>query len=132
MRALDKSARLLAAIFIALCLSPAAVAQGWVNPDGSAASESEPVPQSRPDSVNEIDNVIRGADGLTRDSDEAIPAPIMRQRHPERYEQERREPAPRAVRYEIPKGHMPPPGECRIWFPGRPRATNPRRAPARI
>ena len=22
--------------------------------------------------------------------------------------------------YPIPKGHMPPPGECRIWYPDRP------------
>ncbi len=22
-------------------------------------------------------------------------------------------------RYEVPKGHLPPPGECRIWYPDR-------------
>ncbi|QGZ32170.1 hypothetical protein GQA94_19750 [Stutzerimonas stutzeri] len=21
--------------------------------------------------------------------------------------------------YEVPKGHLPPPGECRIWYPDR-------------
>ena len=24
-----------------------------------------------------------------------------------------------AEHYDIPAGHMPPPNECRIWFPGR-------------
>lgn len=23
-------------------------------------------------------------------------------------------------RLDIPKGHLPPPGECKIWMPGRP------------
>lgn len=26
---------------------------------------------------------------------------------------------------EIPAGHMPPPGECRIWFPDRPPGQQP-------
>jgi hypothetical protein len=25
----------------------------------------------------------------------------------------------------IPKGHMPPPGKCRIWYPGRPPGHQP-------
>jgi hypothetical protein len=25
----------------------------------------------------------------------------------------------------IPKGHLPPPGECKIWFPGRPPGQQP-------
>ena len=25
----------------------------------------------------------------------------------------------------IPKGHLPPPGECRIWFPDRPPGQQP-------
>lgn len=25
----------------------------------------------------------------------------------------------------IPKGHMPPPGSCRIWYPGRPPGQQP-------
>ncbi|AUN96010.1 hypothetical protein [Pseudazoarcus pumilus] len=33
---------------------------------------------------------------------------------------------PRHVRsFEIPKGHMPPPGACRIWFPDRPPGQQP-------
>jgi hypothetical protein len=27
--------------------------------------------------------------------------------------------------FEIPEGHMPPPGECRIWFPDRPPGQQP-------
>lgn len=26
---------------------------------------------------------------------------------------------------DIPKGHYPPPGECRIWYPGRPAGQQP-------
>lgn len=31
----------------------------------------------------------------------------------------------RAEAIDIPPGHMPPPGECRIWFPGRPPGHQP-------
>lgn len=27
--------------------------------------------------------------------------------------------------YSIPPGHMPPPGECRAWYPGRPPGQQP-------
>lgn len=26
----------------------------------------------------------------------------------------------------IPRGHLPPPGKCRVWFPGRPPGRQPR------
>ncbi len=32
---------------------------------------------------------------------------------------------PPARHVEIPKGHLPPPGECRIWFPDRPPGQQP-------
>lgn len=32
------------------------------------------------------------------------------------------------TRLDIPRGHYPPPGECRVWFPGRPAGHQP--APA--
>ena len=43
------------------------------------------------------------------------------------------EPAPRprrfrraeARRYNIPEGHYPPPGSCRVWFPDRPAGQQP-------
>jgi hypothetical protein len=31
---------------------------------------------------------------------------------------------------QIPPGHMPPPGECRIWYPDRPTGQQPRPDPA--
>ena len=33
--------------------------------------------------------------------------------------------APEADIYRIPRGHRPPPGQCRIWFPGRPPGKQP-------
>lgn len=38
------------------------------------------------------------------------------------YADGRYEPYPHEGRergYEVPKGHLPPPGECRIWYPDR-------------
>ncbi|WP_460152348.1 tetratricopeptide repeat protein [Pseudomonas sp. S2_B07] len=35
------------------------------------------------------------------------------------------EPEPAYDELEIPRGHMPPPGKCRIWFPGRPPGHQP-------
>ena|SRR5688572_11715655 len=29
------------------------------------------------------------------------------------------------TRLNIPKGHYPPPGECRVWYPGRPPGQQP-------
>ena len=29
------------------------------------------------------------------------------------------------TRLDIPKGHYPPPGECRVWYPGRPPGQQP-------
>ena len=34
-------------------------------------------------------------------------------------------PAPRVAAPNIPKGHMPPPGSCRVWHPGRPAGHQP-------
>lgn len=36
--------------------------------------------------------------------------------HPKRYPE---------GHFEIPAGHLPPPGECRIWFPDRPHGQQP-------
>jgi hypothetical protein len=32
--------------------------------------------------------------------------------------------------YGIPKGHLPPPGHCRIWYPNRPAGQQPPRSGA--
>jgi hypothetical protein len=32
---------------------------------------------------------------------------------------------------EIPPGHMPPPGECRVWYPDRPPGQQPPSGPCR-
>ncbi|WP_130905728.1 tetratricopeptide repeat protein [Pseudomonas sp. Sample_22] len=34
-------------------------------------------------------------------------------------------PEPAPAEFEIPRGHMPPPGKCRIWFPDRPPGHQP-------
>jgi hypothetical protein len=34
-------------------------------------------------------------------------------------------PVPGQPALAIPPGHMPPPGQCRIWFPGRPPGQQP-------
>ena len=47
-------------------------------------------------------------------------SPLVRLRHlcaPERPTQR--------DEYPIPKGHLPPPGECRIWYPDRPPGQQP-------
>ncbi|WP_025810353.1 tetratricopeptide repeat protein [Pseudomonas chlororaphis] len=36
------------------------------------------------------------------------------------------EPAPKYDEVEIPRGHRPPPGKCRIWFPDRPPGHQPK------
>lgn len=36
------------------------------------------------------------------------------------------EPAPAYDEVEIPRGHLPPPGKCRIWFPDRPPGHQPK------
>ncbi|MEL6324967.1 MAG: hypothetical protein AAFQ84_12135 [Pseudomonadota bacterium] len=41
------------------------------------------------------------------------PAPRRRHRH-----------SARGI-YDIPPGHYPPPGECRVWFPDRPAGQQP-------
>lgn len=34
-----------------------------------------------------------------------------------------------AARLGVPPGHLPPPGLCRVWFPGRPPGHQPKPAP---
>jgi hypothetical protein len=47
-------------------------------------------------------------------------------------------PASRRVRraaawsYDIPEGHYPPPGSCRVWFPDRPAGQQPPPGPCNV
>jgi hypothetical protein len=34
-------------------------------------------------------------------------------------------PRPHGRHYRPPRGHAPPPGECRLWYPGRPPGHQP-------
>jgi hypothetical protein len=40
-----------------------------------------------------------------------------------------RAPAAVAATLGVPPGHLPPPGLCRVWFPGRPPGQQPKPAP---
>src|SRR5918999_368234 len=40
-------------------------------------------------------------------------------------ERSRRRDRDRAGPLGIPEGHLPPPGECRVWYPGRPAGQQP-------
>ncbi len=44
---------------------------------------------------------------------------------PVRVEVGDRQDAPQVAAHRIPPGHMPPPGACRIWYPGRPPGHQP-------
>lgn len=49
---------------------------------------------------------------------------IIESKGEETYSEEKEPYYPSEV-LKIPKGHMPPPGKCRIWYPGRPPGHQP-------
>lgn len=38
---------------------------------------------------------------------------------------DRHHPGPAGYVVDIPRGHLPPPGQCRIWYPGEPPGNQP-------
>ncbi|WP_223466433.1 tetratricopeptide repeat protein [Pseudomonas sp. GL-RE-26] len=76
--------------------------------------------QSTPDTGRDTGNFASAETG--RDSD----APTTgRARSEGKLQMANVEPEPAYGEVEIPRGHLPPPGKCRIWFPDRPPGHQP-------
>jgi len=89
------------ALAVALLTAAAAPAAEWLNPDGSRPGQSGP------------DNP--GAHTAPEPHLEATPEPRLMP------DADRRQ----TVNVPIPGGHLPPPGECRLWFVDRPPGHQP-------
>ncbi|KZN20215.1 MULTISPECIES: tetratricopeptide repeat protein [Pseudomonas] len=72
-------------------------------------------------------NTGRDADNFTRaEANRVSDAPTAGRAGPEgQLQMVNVEPEPAYGEVEIPRGHMPPPGKCRIWFPDRPPGHQP-------
>ena len=76
--------------------------------------------QSNPDTGRDAGN-FAGAE-----TDRLSDAPAAGRAEPEgQLQMVNVEPEPAYTEVEIPRGHMPPPGKCRIWFPDRPPGHQP-------
>lgn len=84
-----------------LLAGAAATAGDWVNPDGSATEDPE------------IGDTARVAPR------ETSPIPLLPPQFGSGDER------PRYVKDSIPRGHLPPPGLCRLWYPDRPPGHQP-------
>lgn len=51
------------------------------------------------------------------------PEPVVHEDHRVEHSRRREE---RGTPLGVPPGHLPPPGKCRVWFPGRPPGRQPR------
>lgn len=103
---------------LVLPLALAAPADEWVNPDGSRVGGSQSdEPRSR-EPYDEPEVMARrdwGGEPAYESRVDATPRPTYGS-----------DPfVPRAADYPIPRGHMPPPGACRMWFLGRPPGHQP-------
>lgn len=84
-------------------------------------AEMAVVEQSTADPVRDVDNFARAT------ADQALDSPTAGRPRPEGTLQRASvEPAPAYDGVEIPRGHLPPPGKCRIWFPDRPPGHQPK------
>lgn len=102
----------------ALFLAAAAPAQDWINPDGSSVGEPEP---DKP--AGEAVDKEEGTLAERGEVDDATP-----EDHQDVGPQTHIEPGaviPQTAGSPIPKGHLPPPGSCRVWFPDRPPGHQP-------
>lgn len=70
----------------------------------AACSSSNPEPETGPDPQTQS---IPGTDASEADE-------------PERKNADLPETASTAAKFGIPPGHLPPPGQCRVWMPGEP------------
>ncbi|WP_429439981.1 tetratricopeptide repeat protein [Pseudomonas sp. BS3782 TE3695] len=72
-------------------------------------------------------NTGRNADNFTHaEANRVSDAPTVGRAGPEgQLQMVNVEPEPAYGEVEIPRGHMPPPGKCRIWFPDRPPGHQP-------
>ena len=85
------------------------------------AAEMAVVEQSTPDTGRDADNVARAK------ADQALDSPTAGRPRPEGTLQRASiEPEPAYDGIAIPRGHLPPPGKCRIWFPDRPPGHQPK------
>ncbi|VVO89047.1 hypothetical protein PS838_02209 [Pseudomonas fluorescens] len=84
------------------------------------AAEMTVVEQSTADPGRDAGNFARAT------ADQALDSPTAGRPRPEGALQRASvEPAPAYDGGEIPRGHLPPPGKCRIWFPDRPPGHQP-------
>lgn len=106
------------ALALALSLALAAPADEWINPDGSRVGNSESDNPRFREPYNEPEVMARRAgvgDPEYEPRVDVAPRPTFGS---DRF-------MPRAVDDPIPRGHMPPPGACRVWFLGRPPGHQP-------
>jgi len=88
----------------------AAMAGDWINPDGTAADDPE---------IGETARTEPRDGAPAAGPRESLPPPPLRPGDVlPRY-------APGHVENSIPRGHLPPPGSCRLWYPDRPPGHQP-------
>ncbi|VVP73006.1 hypothetical protein PS914_01424 [Pseudomonas fluorescens] len=79
------------------------------------------VEPSTPDTGRDAGNFARAQ------ADQVLDSPTAGRPRPEgKLQRASVEPAPAYDEVEIPRGHLPPPGKCRIWFPDRPPGHQPK------